>query len=237
MKPVRQAWFPRRITAFISTWKSVGASATLVYAADKLLRALRIGRAHCYLFVCQPVKPISDRRLLARNVTCRELTAGDFALLPDNPEAVENRRRQNTTAIGAFLDARLVGTLWYTIGPYFEDEVRAVYEPLPAGHAAWDFGVEIAPRYRMGRTFLTLWSAAMNSQQSNGCKYTFSRINAVNEASVRSHARLGAVTVGYANFVFLGRLQIAWSSQTPRFHVSYSESRRPQYRLTIPRTD
>ncbi len=232
MNPVR--WLSRKVNTFLSTWKSVGATATLVYAADKTLRTLRAGRAHCYLFVCQPIKPISDKRLLGKNLICREVAASDFDLLPGSPQVVENRRRQNAKVIAAFLDERLIGTLWYTIGSYIEDEVRAMYLPLPAERAAWDFGVEIDPRYRMGRTFITLWSAAMNSMQSNGCKYSFSRINAVNEPSVRSHARLGAISIAYANFIILGRLQVSWSSVSPHFHISWSEKSRPLYRLKAP---
>ena len=221
----------RKIRAFRQTWQEAGPRATLIYAADQLLRHLRVGRAHCYLFVCQPVTTTMDRRFLARNLTCRILQDHDFDLLPDQQSALEYRISQNAIAVGAFVDDSPVATLWYTLGAYVEDEVRAMYTPLPAGQAAWDFGVEVAPQFRVGRTFFTLWAAAMDTMSARGCKFSFSRINAVNTASVQAHKRLGAMTIGHANFVIIGNLQIAYSSHTPRIHLSLSSDNRPCYCL------
>ncbi len=217
-----------------NTLRELGWRTTMVHATDRILRALNIGHMFRYVFYHQPVAEPVDRRFLSRTLQCRELEAADLALLPEGPDVINYRLSEGGIAVGAFKDGECIATLWYTMDIYNEDEVRARYQPLPHGSSAWDFGVGVAPQYRIGRTFVTLWDAGMASMRSHGCTASFSRINATNAASITSHAKLGARPLGCATFLTLGPVQVAWSSHTPRFHISLSKNAIPLYQLQAP---
>ena len=221
----------KKIKSFFQILGEAGVRATFLYGLDQVLRTLRLGTAHRYLFFSQPLTETTNPRLLARNLTCRELQGDDYSRLSEPQNVISYRLAQNGIAVGAFRNDTLIGVIWYTLGGYIEDEVRAVYRPIPEGQAAWDFGVQIVPEYRLGRTFFTLWSAATESMRTRGCHYTLSRINASNTASVRAHRRLGAVPIGHASFVTIGSWQIACCTHSPRIHVSLSPESRPSYAL------
>ncbi|RME66755.1 MAG: hypothetical protein D6782_03740 [Alphaproteobacteria bacterium] len=216
--------------------RQAGWAASIAHGADRVLRWLGWGHVHHYVFLAQPVAEPAAAHAASRHFDCRELAAGDAALrqLPLADAVLEYRFGQQAVAVGAFDGKRLAAVVWYTVGPYEEDEVRAHYIPLPAGRTAWDFGVYVAPAHRLGRAFASVWAAAEASMHARGVTWTLSRVNRVNAASVAAHRRLGARAIGWATFLRLGMLQIAWSNRWPWLHMGLRPAARPVYRLSAP---
>lgn len=216
--------------------REAGWRAGMTHAADRLLRQLGWGHVHHYLFLAQPLAGQAAGQAKSRHFTVRPLEAADPALnsLPLDRAVLDYRFGQQAAATGAFDGARLAAVVWYTPGPYEEDEVRAHYTPLPAGRAAWDFGVYVAPDYRVGRAFASVWAGAAAAMRQRGIDWTLSRVNVINAASVAAHRRLGAVVIGRAVFMRLGRVQIAVSNCWPWLHMGCGPGSRPRYRLRAP---
>lgn len=101
-----------------------------------------------------------------------------------------------------------VACLWFASNRFEEDEVRACYTLDRQGKLLWDFGVQVIPSRRLGRAFSRLWAAACQEMYPKGARWTLSRISKFNAASVRSHARLGARSLGWAVFYVLGPVQL-----------------------------
>jgi hypothetical protein len=223
----------RKAVAFRETVSQAGWTVTLLYAMDRVLRAVKVGRTHSYIIVCQPLVEDPAYRTVATRIECRKLRDVDYMQLRDDLSVIAYRKSQGGIPIGAFLEGKLMGVLWYTSRAFAEDEVRAIFDPLPTGRIAWDFGVEVYPEYRLGRAFYVLWRYAINEMRAKGLKYSLSRINALNTASVRTHKSLGGLVVGRVNFVCLGSMQLSWSSFAPRFHVAIPSTNPPHYKIDV----
>jgi len=187
-----------------------------------------------YALVAQPLA--EKRRLPARrgaSIAVRDLDRDDPALagLPLDGAVLDYRFGQGAVCLGAFKDARVIGCVWFCLGPYDEDEVRCRFVPAP-GVAAWDFDFYLAPEQRGGIAFARLWDAADAYLAARGVRWTMSRISKYNSASLASHARLGARPVGDALFLRLGRWQLTIASLAPYVHLS--RSRGPVLRLPLP---
>ncbi|MFZ5609465.1 MAG: hypothetical protein ACOY99_07635 [Pseudomonadota bacterium] len=209
---------------------AIGWRATACYALDRALRRLRLGTVHRYAFLVQPLAALA----MPRDYAVHALTspAQCQALLKLEREVAAYRLAQGGRCIAAFHKEEAVAALWFVAGGYEEDEVRARYEPWPAGAAAWDFGVWVAPRHRMSRAFAAVWAGASAAMQAMGARWSLSRISVFNEASVRAHRRLGARVIGHATFVRLGEVQLALASVPPYAHLSRHRRQRPVYRLS-----
>jgi hypothetical protein len=214
-----------------STVATMGAGNACLYASSRLLAALSGDRVRIikYYFAAQPVKSALGGS-----------TSGSFSLqwiARDSPLFSQVERPQRVIAARFAQGARcpaatvngteLAGFLWFVIGPYDEDEVRARFIPAPAGEAAWDFDVTVMPRFRMGRLFSYLWLRASDELASQGVTHSVSRISAFNPVSIASHRRLGARIVGAATFVCIGRWQVMRASPGSRWHVSWRVDQRP----------
>lgn len=150
---------------------------------------------------------------------------------PRPTAVIQARFEQGAKCLAAFQEDQFIGFLWLLMGGYQEDEVRARYVPLPAGQAAWDFDVYVAPDYRLGFTFPRLWDEANRVLNKNGIRWTCSRISALNVGSLGAHARLGTVSLGSAIFVCVGGWQITVASIPPYFHLSTHPGSFPEFRL------
>lgn len=221
------------LAKFRATAGSIGVGNAMLLAVSRALEALFGARVRIvkYYFTAQAVVPPkappgyrigafrfawvdADHPLLARCGRPRDVIVARFA--------------QGARCLMAADEAAdFAGFLWFVVGPYEEDEVRARFAPTPEGLAAWDFDVSIQPRYRMGRLFGHLWSLASAELADRGVKQTVSRISAFNALSLASHRRLGARIVGEAVFFCVGPLQLMNSSLSPRWHLSWSEAQRP----------
>ncbi|XLZ71519.1 hypothetical protein ABT364_05995 [Massilia sp. SR12] len=175
-----------------------------------------------YLFLAQRVAPQAMRRA-AGSIAVRglmrleELPSG----YPRPPHVVARRFRQGGCSIAAWKGGELAGILWYQLGAYQEDEVRARY-CLPSPAACWDYDVFVQPHLRLGTAFCRLWDEAHMRMRTRGIQWTCSRISAFNPASLRAHRRIGAVMLGSANFFTIGRWQLMLATCPPYVHLSGS---------------
>jgi len=216
---------------FYETAGAIGFWNASLFSLSRLFAAARIPiRIVKYHFTAQPV-PGSDSGRWIRSGTfdiewadahCKWLAEADRPA-----DVIATRFAQGARCLAAAKQGRLAGFLWYVVGPYEEDEVRARFVPEPAGAAAWDFDVMVLPPYRMGRLFSYLWARANAELAAAGVRHTMSRISAFNAGSLASHRRLGARIVGSALFVCVGRVQVMHASLPPHWHASWRADQRP----------
>lgn len=217
----------RALVATIGFWNAC------LYATSRLVARLfgngiRIVK---YYFVAQPVQQPATPVRAGTGTFSLEFVDKESAMFAQSqrpPQVIAARFAQGARCLAA-TDAKgdLAGFLWFVIGPYDEDEVRARFVPKPERQTAWDFDVTIAPRYRMGRLFKYLWERASTELWACGVRYSVSRISAFNGASLASHRRLGARVVGQATFLCVGHLQLMKSTLSPRWHLSWRDRQRP----------
>ncbi|WP_417319018.1 hypothetical protein [Emcibacter sp.] len=216
---------------FRTSFRQLGIYSTFCYGADVILQRLGIGSLYRYLYYAQPlemlVKPAGRR------------SAFEVAeLKPDNPDlldllgrdVLDYRYGQDAVCLAALKEGKIAALLWYTAGPYQEDEVKAVFVP-PAGNA-WDFGVHVEPEFRMTRAFMTLWSEGARLMTERGLENSLSRISSYNPNSILSHSRMGAFEIGRATFLSLGPLQVSWSSLQPHIDFTLGERKKPVFNFS-----
>ena len=228
---LRKACLMRTVNRLREAVRMLGIGNTCLYVIARLLAAISGGRCRIvkYYFTAQPVVfPRGDER------------SGSFVVEfadPDSPLLEQMGRPSNVLAARFAQGARclaatantghLAGFLWFVVGPYEEDEIRAQFCPKPDRLSAWDFDVAIMPRYRMSRLFGYLWKCASAELARLGVCRTISRISAFNVGSLAAHRRLGAQIVGEATFICVGRWQLMRASLPPYWHLSSGAERRP----------
>jgi hypothetical protein len=176
--------------------------------------------------------PHRGRSIHVRLVPEENLAVKEFP----RPQAVIRRRyRQGAMCLGAFNNDALAGYLWLILGAYDEDEVRCRFVLGPVKEVAWDFDVYVWPNYRSGFVFARLWDEANAYLRKRSIRWTLSRVSAFNRMSRESHRRLGAVEVGSALFLVLGRWQFMLSTCQPYIHISSGPASIPEMQVTPPR--
>jgi hypothetical protein len=207
-----------------------------LFILNKFIATLSKGswRIYRYHFVAQPVPAealLPPRR--GRNIEIRLIDEQDEVIgqFPRPAEAIKERFRQGAKCLVAFKEGQFVGFLWLLLGSYQEDEVRALYTPLPKERTAWDFDVYVEPGSRLGFTFLRLWDEANHFLKHHDIAWSCSRISAFNAGSLSAHARLGTVRLGSAIFFYAGRWQVTLASLSPYFHLSSYPGSFPEFRL------
>ena len=79
-----------------------------------------------------------------------------------------------------------------------------------------------------------LWAGVASLLNGEGRRWTLSRISQFNQASVRSHARLGAVRTGWVAALVLPPLQFSLCSGRPWVHLSFSPRQVPRVQAQAP---
>lgn len=218
---------------------AIGVGNACLYAAARASSALTGGRVRIvkYYFTAQPVDALeSDVVARTGKFVLDWLEPGSplFAQVERPVAVIEARFAQGARCLAATIEGHeLAGFLWYVVGPYVEDEVRARFVPLPPGQSAWDFDVLVQPRFRMGRLFGYLWARGMAEMARADVRHTLSRISAFNGASIASHRRLGARIVGTATFLCIGNWQLMKSSMAPGWHFSSQDGRGPELKISV----
>ena len=149
------------------------------------------------------------------------------------PQVIAQRYGQGAHCLAAYRGGELLGYLWYTLGAYQEDEVRARFVPSTR-QAAWDFDVQVFRQHQLGLAFPRLWDEANRVLHACGVRWSCSRISAFNAGSRSAHRSLGAVLLGSAVFVRCGRWQWMASTLAPWVHVSRGPESFPQFRVEPP---
>lgn len=210
----------------------------LLYSIHVILsRCIHRAGLYKYYLVAQPVgkKPnLPPHR--GHSVQVRLVTEEDWAVkeFPRPQAAIRGRYQQGAICLGAFNNNSFVGYLWLILGSYDEDEVRCRFILRPLGEVAWDFDVYVQPEYRSSLVFARLWDEANRYLRERGVHWTLSRVSAFNRMSRDSHRRLGAIEVGSALFLAVGRRQLMLSTCRPYLHISSRSGSFPEVQVAPP---
>ncbi|HYW75892.1 MAG TPA: N-acetyltransferase [Gammaproteobacteria bacterium] len=181
-------------------------------------------RLHKYWIVAQPVEPPALRKGSAFEVWTVTESNARYEDYPRPAAVIRERFRQGGQCLAAYRNDVFVGYIWFNLGPYHEDEVRCRFVPQPEGRASWDYDAFVVERYRLGRAFKLLWTAAMESLYAHGVIVSYSRISAFNAGSLAAHTRLGAERVATLYFLRIGKVQWMLGTLTPYFGISFAPS-------------
>jgi hypothetical protein len=218
----------------------LGLARFLLKSVDRGLQMISAGQARLivYVLMAQPIvrQPV-DPRARGSSTAVVSVLAGDPLLegLPRPPRVIAERFRTGAQCLIATVKGERAAMLWTARGQYAEDEVRCLYRLPVAPPCVWDFDVHVEPRFRHSRVFARLWSEAASQLVAEGVQWSFSRVSALNVASLAAHGRLGAQPVGHAAFLTLGRLQLSVFTRAPYLHLSASPKRAPSLALAPPR--
>lgn len=222
-----------------STIRQLGWIEGSFYFFSKLLSILTFGHGRLvrYHFVAQPVPPKGYANMRPSVKTSLEfIDASDpiVAFFPRPTSVIEQRFKNGNLCLTARAGDRFAGFLWLARHQYDEDEVRCCYQFLKPEESVWDFDVYVEPDFRYGRTLARLWDTANNYLDTDGKRWSFSRISASNSESLRSHTRLGIQRIFSANFLCVGKIQITVVGICPFLHVSLSPNQKPTLTLAPP---
>ncbi|MBL0924601.1 MAG: hypothetical protein IBJ12_09090 [Sphingomonadaceae bacterium] len=179
----------------IASLKLLGLAGVVSYAAARLAaKAGMIGYSRCLLVAV----PLSNMPAMPGGFRVIPLTLDQLATHSiDIPPSVQKARfDQGMTCLGAFNRRdELVGVTWVGKGPFQEDIIHVRFAVPP--DAAWDTGLWIAPRHRLGRGFAALWAGTADWLRENNRQWSTSWIADYNLPSLLSHKRMGAKTLGH----------------------------------------
>ena len=222
---------------FLHTVQQIGWFDAAWYALAQLLARASHGRCtlHKYRIVAQAVATRSLCRGRGAAIEVRQL--GDASACGNEfrrrPHVIAQRYGQGAQCLAAYRDGVLLGYLWYVLGAYQEDEVRARFVPASA-QASWDFDVQVFREHQLGLAFPRLWDEANRLLHARGVRWSCSRISAFNAGSRSAHRSIGAVVLGSALFLNYGRWQWMVSTMAPWFHVSSDPESFPHFRVEPP---
>ncbi len=216
-----------------------GWAVTLLFILHRLLSAVSGGRASIvpYALVAQPIGKGAyaavrdDPSTVIHQADAQDPLA---SALPRPPAINQQRWARGAVCHLATVKGAFAGTIWIQRGAYDEDEVRCRYVLSDPGTCVWDFDVYVEPRFRLGRTMGRLWKAVDQELFQQGVRWSFSRISLFNAESLQTHARLGAVRTGYAVFLVMGALQVAWISRKAGLTASWAAASAPSIVLLPP---
>lgn len=219
--------------------RSRGAAMAVLFALDQFLRRTTGERIKIELntLVAQPlgVGPGPGLREAAGTTVRSVMPHDELAASLPRPQAVNRQRwAQGAQCFVAMVKGELAATMWVQPHEHHEEQVRCTYLVGNGGVAVWDFDLLVLPRYRLGRTFVRLWAHVDAELAARGVRWSFSQISPFNEGSVRSHAQLGAVPIGWVCHIVVGPLQGSIASLAPRWHLSWRAGDAPTYRLQPP---
>lgn len=223
-----------RLEEFRTDIRAMGPGGWALYLADRALDRISSGRMRLwsFRFYAQAVPPeplLSSKGNTKLRIGAVSPDAIDPALFGRPPGAIAQRFQAGSVCVAALDGPCLAGFMWLHFGRLQERLLECDFEPLPAGQTCWDYDLEVAPRYRLGRTFARLWDEANRLLRDRGVAASVSWVTSWNRASQRAHERMGARRVGWLGVVELFGFKLAVHSAAP--HVRWAS---PKRRLYIP---
>jgi hypothetical protein len=211
----------------------------LLLLIARALRRLSGGRVRFlhYRIVAQPVPPARARAAAGARTLSVERVGPDHPLLaqfPHRPDALRRRFAERAVCHAAHRDGELIGYLWLQQTPFADRDAGCIFVPAPAGRAAWDYDLWIAPAWRMSRAFVRLWDEAHAYLRSCGVEWTLSCVHGANRASLASHGRLGARQLSQAWILRFGERQLAAFTQPPFVDLSLFTGARATLEVRAP---
>lgn len=200
--------------------REMGVAGWCSYKLDRLLAKASRGRMRLWI-LCLYLQPVPSRPLLTAQrqtnlrfgiVTAAQFSASDFK----RPKAaIDSRFERGSVCVAGWTDKGIAGYLWLHFGRLRERMFACDFEGLPAGRTCWDYDLEIAPQYRLGRTFARLWDETFRVLRKRGIAHTASWIHYANLASRRSHERMGAIQAGWLILLDAFEFKMALASSRP----------------------
>lgn len=197
--------------------KMLGVAGVLSYAAARLAAKAGVIGYRRFVFVSVPLNRMPQ---MPRGFSVRSLSPDVLSqhVIDIPPSAQAERFEQGLTCLGAFnAKEALVGVTWVGAGPYTESLVHVSFA-VP-GDAAWDCGLWIAPRYRLGRGFAALWAGTAEWMRQHDRRASVSWIADFNLPSLLSHRRMGAKTIGHLTAFRFFRWQFVSNSRPRLFRT------------------
>jgi hypothetical protein len=197
----------------IISLKMLGVAGVLSYATARLAAKAGVIGYRRFLLVSVPLEGMPD---MPRGFTVRELTPDELSghVIDASLSVQAGRFAQGLTCLGAFnAKNMLVGVTWVGPGPYTETLIHVRFGvPMDA---AWDCGLWIAPRYRLGRGFAALWAGTAQWLRRHDRQSSVSWIADYNRSSLMSHRRMRSETIGNLTAIRFFRWQYV-ANGTPR---------------------
>jgi hypothetical protein len=190
-----------------------GAGTAALYVLHRLLQRVSGGRMRIiqYRIVAQPVGNPALRSIRpAADTVVRLVDRSDpvTAQFPRPATVVQGRFANGDQCYVVSVKGEFAGHIWIARSRYTEDEVRGVYVLSRPSETVWDYDVYVAPAHRGTRTLARMWKYVDESLASEQQRWSFSRISRFNSESLRSHARLGAVALGWITVLRIGSIQL-----------------------------
>ena len=177
----------------IASLKLLGLAGVVSYAAARLAaKAGMVGYSRLTL-VAVPVAGMPD---MPKGFRVERLSSGALLghIIDVPPDVQALRFAQGMACLGAFnRKDELVGVTWVGAGP-FEEDAMPIRFHVPSD-AAWDAGLWINPKHRLGRGFAALWAGTAEWLRVHDKHWSMSWIADYNLPSLLSHKRMGAVTM------------------------------------------
>ena len=208
----------------LQTLQILGVAGVASYALARA--AVRSGLLAFYRYAIvatpQPSLPAMPRGYAVRPLSAAELAGHSI----DAPPTVQaDRFAQGMTCLAAFnRKEQLVGVTWLIEGGLIEDDVRVLFE-VPE-NCCWDTGLWIAPAHRLSRAFAAIWAGTAEWMVERGLTHSVSRIADYNLASILSHRRMGAVTLGHHSFMKIAGWQYSWSTRPRLLRIGEGKAAR-----------
>lgn len=79
---------------------------------------------------------------------------------------------------------------WFEVGPWHRSRTNA-YRFRLGQEAAWAWGFEVVPRFRMSGIFVKQWAVAVDALAEHGIDTIYGAVQVDNPGSVAAHERLG----------------------------------------------
>lgn len=146
---------------------------------------------------------------------------------PRPRDVVAQRFHRGSYSLAAWHGPELAGFLWYQFGGGQDEEVRARYR-LPSPHTAWQYDSFVQPRLRTGQTGACLLDEAHRRLHARGIRWVCSRATPLDGPPPP-----GAVRLGSATFVRIGRWQGMVATVAPYVHLSLRPGSIPQLRFDV----
>lgn len=202
-----------------------------LYVLHRLLAVLPGSRSGFfpYHIVAQP---FADRAN-AKAEAVWQLSADDtlIASFPRTSEKIQERLALGHRCyVRSTTKTPFAGYVWIAGTPMQEDEIDATYT-FPELRCVWDYDVYVVPQYRLGRTFVSMWSGVEKTLVGEGAELSLSRISAFNHTSLRSHIALGAEKIAWVAAARLMGIQILLTNVKP--YLKLSRNRSPEVNLEV----
>ncbi len=202
----------------MSRWRGLvaemdGKGTAALYVLQRLLQRLSGGRMRIiqYRIVAQPIGSPALRSVRpAPDTVVRLVDRTDpvTARFPRPATVVQGRFANGDQCYVVWVKGEFAGHIWIARSRYIEDEVRGVYVLARPSETVWDYDVYVAPAHRGTRTLARMWKYVDESLAGQNVHWTLSRISRFNSESLRSHARLGAVALGWITVLRMGSTEL-----------------------------